>query len=240
MAEDHPTPGMAAPDDRDREEVMEYRLTERAYASLTKRFEFHVTIVRLALTIVSIALAIVGIVGTGFGIWIGHQATDIKALVETRKGEIMKYADETAREMRIHRIEIMDAMVAQRAGVNFEELDRRARLNRPCLALPTLAQVESWIRSHKDVGLIDERGVDIVVGFVRRYNICDLEELNLVLADRRIQGDLKDLYHRILDRDPDLAGLSTWGWRLGHGYPKEVVGRMIEYSDEARQRGKGR
>jgi hypothetical protein len=222
--------GTTAMDDRDREELMEYRLTERAYGRLIKRFKLLWGIVVTAFTIV---VVVVGAVVT-------YEFKGIANLLEAKKQDIERYARDTGREMLIHRAEIMDAMVAQRANVvNFRVLERKVRLDRTCAIPPTWEQVEGWFRSQGDVAPPEE-GVAIVVGAARRYDICDLRELSAVLENRPIQTELEGMYQAILNRPPDLTGRATWGWRRGRGYTKEDVKRLIDASDERRQRGKGR
>lgn len=173
-----------------------------------------------------------------------------KSNIENTKNEVQKQGEQTqqeltaqmsklrelTREIRIHAADLQETIMAQRADVqDFVERERGARLGAICLSWPTVANVTTWLTQQETPS--DERGIDIVVAAVRRYNICDLQELSAVLASRS-QDEIRDLYRRILGRAPDIAGKITWGWRLDHGFLRQTVERMIQESDEARQRGR--
>ena len=168
---------------------------------------------------------------------LGEESSKLKQEIEnlrTKRDEIAKSAEEVGRDIRILAVDLKEAVMAQRAGVqDFVGLERRARLPSPCPSWPTVANVTNWLAGQQGTRPPTEGDVDSVVAVVRRYNICDLQALSVVLASPR-QAEVRELYHDILDRDPDIYGEIIWGWRLDHGFSKQQVKDMIEESDEAR------
>ena len=235
--------------EQDRLELLEYRLAERVHGRVWRTFWFYIVIVVGGLVLVGGGL-IWGI-KANFDLMVYTAKSDIentKKEVQRRGEQIQRELDDqfsklreseekVGREIRILAQDLKEASMADRADIkNFRELEREARLGTECPSWPTVAKVTDWLEGQQGTRPI-EGDVDSVVAVVRRYNICDLQQLSVVLTSPR-QKEVGDLYRSILGREPDIYGKIIWIWRLDHGFSKEWVERMIRESDEARQRGR--